>query len=93
MGDFLDLNFNSCLVLLIFGFVFALIFARALMAVVNRGFLLVDYAKSEIIPGGGQGDGKFGVQDIIGGIVQAVMPAAQAKLQAWLGVGELPKAK
>ena len=89
------LNGDQCLVLLIIGFIFALIFARALMAVVNRGFLLVNYAKaelSEIIPGA-KGGGKFGVQDLVGGLMQAVMPALQAKFQGWLGVGQPPKAK
>lgn len=87
-GIIMDLNFNACLTLLIIGFIFALILARCLMAVVNRGFLLVDYAKiqfADIIPGGKSG-GKFGVQDLIGAVAQAAMPAVEAKVQAWLGV-------
>ena len=82
----MDLDFNACLTLLIIGFIFSLIFARCLMAVVNRGFLLVDYAKEQIYPGDKTGTGKFGLQDLVAGLGQAVLPAAQVKLQEWLGV-------
>lgn len=84
----MDLDFGQCLTLLVIGFVLALIVARALMAVVNRGFLLVDHAKkelSEIIPGAGEG-GKFTIGGFIGSLAQAALPAVQAKIQGMMGV-------
>jgi len=81
----MDLNFGQCLTLLIIGFIFALIVTRCLLAVVNRGFLLVDYAKKELMPGGASG-GKFGVNDLIGAVGQAVLPAIVQKIQGALGV-------
>lgn len=85
VGDILDLNFNACLTLLIIGFVFALIFGRVLMAVVNRGFLLVDYAKAELYPGGKMG-APTGLGGIIGGLFEMAKPMIQAKMQEWAGV-------
>lgn len=84
-----ELDFGQCTILLGLGFIVAIVCIRCLMAVVNRAFLVIDYAKaelSEIIPGAKGGTGKFGLQDLIGGLFQAALPAAQAKLQAWLGV-------
>ena len=83
-----ELDFGQCTILLGLGFIVALICIRCLMAVVNRAFLVIDYAKaelSEIIPGAG-GSGKFTIKDFIGGMMQSILPAAQAKLQGWLGV-------
>lgn len=83
-----DLNFGQCLTLLVIGFIFALIVARALMAVVNRGFMVVDHAKkqfSEIIPGAGEG-GKFTIGGFIGTLAQSILPTVTAKIQQALGV-------
>lgn len=82
----LDLDYNACLTMLVLGFIFALICVRALMAVVNRAFLVVDYAKEQIYgKEGGQG-GSFGMKDMVGGILKAVAPAIQEKAKEWLGV-------
>ena len=35
---------------------------------------------------GAGGSGKFTIKDFIGGMMQSILPAAQAKLQGWLGV-------
>lgn len=89
-----ELDFNACLTLLVIGFVFALVFARSLLSVVNRGFFLVDYAKeqlSEIIPGVKPGGGKFTMGDFIGAIAQSVLPAVQQGLQKTLGVSPPPE--
>ena len=91
----MDLNFEQCTILLGLGFIVTLVCIRALMSVVNRAFLVVDYAKAqltEIIPGAGKG-GKFGLMDIIGSLWQAAAPGIQAKLTEALGVAELPNQK
>ena len=85
----MELNFNQCLTLLIIGFVFALVCVRCLIAVVNRGFLLVDYAKEELYPGGKGSSNKFGLKDFAGQIMQAVMPAVQQKAMEFFGVSKL----
>ena len=90
-----ELDFNGCLVLLIIGFFLSAIFVRLLHGVVNKGFYLVDYAKSQLYPDGGQPGGKTTVKDIILGLVQANLPAINEGLKNWLGGGlkQLPKAK
>jgi hypothetical protein len=47
------------------------------MAVINRGFLLVDYAKKELYPGGGASTGKGGLSGLIDFAIEAAKP--------WLG--------
>jgi hypothetical protein len=88
----MDLDFNACLTLLIIGFVFALITVRALLAVVNRGFLLVDYAQEKLYPQGKKPGGKTGLWDIVGGIVQPLLPEiGKAAKSALLGKGGPPQ--
>jgi len=79
------LDFNACLSLLIIGFIFALIFARCLMAVVNRGFLLVDYAQEKLYPGGKKQGGKFGLMDMAGAVFEAAKPGIQDWVKGAMG--------
>jgi len=45
------------------------------MAVVNRGFLLVDYAYEKLYPAGKKEGGKFGLMDMAGFAFEAAKPA------------------
>ena len=81
----MDLDFNACLTLLFIAFTMALITVRCLLAVVNRGFLLVDYAKAQLY-GSDSKSGSFGMKDLVGGIAQAVMPALKQKAMEFVGV-------
>lgn len=82
----MDLDFNACLSLLIIGFVLVLLSLRCLLAIVNRGFLLVDYAQERLYPGGKKQGGKFGVQDLIGMAAEIGMPLLKQKVQGMMGV-------
>ena len=82
----LDLNFNQCLTLLIIAFVMGLVIVRCLMAVVNRAFLVVDYAQEKLFGKDSKGGGSFGMKDLLGGIAKSVMPALQAKAQEFMGM-------
>lgn len=71
------LNYDQCLTLLVIIFVLALVVVRALMAVVNRAFLVIDYAKSQLM-GKGKGGGKFNViQEIFGMFKPQIMQGVQ----------------
>ena len=48
----MNLDFNACLLLLALWFVLSLGIVRCFLAVVNRGFLLVDYARERLYPEG-----------------------------------------
>jgi len=82
----MELDFNQCVGLLIIGFIMGLVLVRCLLAVVNRGFLLVDYAQEKLYPGGKKGGGGFGMKDLVGGVFQSIMPAIAQKAQEFLGV-------
>jgi len=81
----MELNFNQCLTLLIIGFIFALIICRCLLAVVNRGFYLVDYAKEQIY---GKKGGKTGKFNLIQEGIEIIKPIAQQKVMEWIGGGK-----
>jgi len=73
----MDLNFNQCLILLVLGFILALIVCRALLTVVNRLLMGLFTLKQEIT--GGEG-GKPPTMTqamgmLIGGIAKSVGPA------------------
>lgn len=69
----LDLDFGQCLTLLIIGFIFALIAVRCLLAVVNRGYSVIDYAKEQLY--GKSGGQKTGLKDVI--VETVVKPVMQ----------------
>lgn len=82
----MDVDFNAYLILLGLWFVGSLIIVRCFLAVVNRCFLLVDYAQEKLYPGGKKQGGKFGVQDLIGMAAEIGMPLLKQKVQGMMGV-------
>ena len=66
--------------LLIIAFVFSLIISRCLLAVVNRAFLVIDYAKAELL-GKGKAGGKFNMlQEIFGMFKPQIIQGVQGFL-------------
>lgn len=82
----MDLDFNACLILLGLWFIMSLIIVRCFLAVVNRGFLLVDYAQEKLYPGGKKTGGAFGVKDLVGMAAEIGMPLLKQKVQNAMGV-------
>ncbi len=84
MKMFEKLDFNACLTLMIIGFGLTLIAIRCLMAVANRGFLIVDYAKKQLYGDEKGKGGAFGVKDLMGTIMQAIGPTIAEKAKEFL---------
>ena len=87
----LDLNFNQCLVLLVLLFIFMLIIARCFMAVVNRGFLLVDYANKKLFGKNKNKGGGGMIKELMGGLVQEFMPEIKEAAKGFLGMKKVDK--
>lgn len=79
------LDFFSYLSLLIIAFAFSMIVVRCLIAVVNRGFLLVDYAQEKLYPEGKKPGGKFGIMDMVGFGFEVAKPAIKNAIQGAMG--------
>lgn len=79
----MDLDFNACFTLLIIGFVFSLLSLRCLLAIVNRGFLLVDYAQEKLY---GKEGKKTGPLNLMQMGWEVLGPMAKQKAQEWMGV-------
>ena len=80
------LDFNQILYLLIIWFAFSLFLVRCLLAVVNRGFRLVDYAQEKLYPGGKPPGAKSGLGGIIQMGAEILMPIAKQKALEWAGM-------
>lgn len=81
----MDLDFTGYLTLLIIAFILSLIVVRCLMAVVNRGFLLVDYAQEKLYPEGKKPGGKFGLMDMVGFGFDVAKPAIKNAIEGAMG--------
>ena len=82
----MELNFNQCLILWFLIFIAGLILCRCLMAVVNRAFLVVDYAKEQLYPGGKGASKSFGVKEFAGSVLQSLAPGIASSIQNFFGV-------
>lgn len=77
----MDLNFNQCLILWALVFIAALVVVRALMAVVNRLFLVIKTAREQLLGGGPGAGGKVGPMDLIMEVARPIAGAVGQKIR------------